>query len=113
VYSLSAHLTESNNRFEIIYNAFIASNVPIYVPVWSSTCDSNYLTIQLVQNRYHRATLLSGLHDTVNTNLIQDSIHRITAECFVNSSLHSKPLILQTENYPLDDRISMRNKYKI
>ena len=60
-------------------------------------------------------TAVLSSHDCTtpaNTYLIQDSIHRITAECFANSPFHSKPLILGTGNYTLDDRISMRNKYK-
>jgi len=59
-----------------------------------------------------KAVSTPRLHDTVSTNLIQASIHRITVEYFANSPFQFKPQILQTGNYTFDDRIYMPNKYK-
>jgi hypothetical protein len=64
----------------------VGSIVTYVVPARASACDSNYLKLQVVENKCLRVTgeclkvtHVSRLHDTFNVEYFQDFIHRFTA----------------------------------
>jgi len=53
---------------------------------WSFTCHSNYLKLQVFQNKSLRLTgnYPTQLHDTLNVESIQEFIHRFTPKLFAS-----------------------------
>ena len=67
----------------------VRSIMTYVAPCWSSTCDSNYLKFQVVENRcwreaghYPTGTLMSHLHETLKEEPIQNFIHQLTLNFF-------------------------------
>ena len=82
-------------------------------PVWSSTCSSNYLRLQVIRSKclrvignHPRPTPTTHLHYTLNTDPI-----RVTAKFFAQCPSHLNPLVQQIGNYTLADLTNMHSAY--
>ena len=77
-------LTQSNKVS--IYKLLIRSILTYTTHVWSSTCSSNYLRLQIIQSKclqvignHPRHTPTAHLHNTLNIEPVCDFVHLITA----------------------------------
>ena len=102
-----------------LFELLVQSILTYITPVWSSTCPSSYLRLQVIQSKclrvidnYPRHTLTSHLHGTVNIELISVMIHHITPKCFAHCPSHPNPQLQQIENYAIADLIIMYRKYR-
>jgi len=88
-------------------------------PVRSSTCSSNYLSLQVTQSKclrvignHPRRTPLSHLHNTLNIEPIPAVIHRLNGKCVAHCPLHPSPLVQQIGNYTLAHLTNLYEKHE-
>jgi hypothetical protein len=91
----------------------------LILSVWSSTCSSNYLRLQVIQSKclrdignHSRRTPNSHLHNSLNVEPIPVLIHRITDKYFVHCPSHPNPLVQQLGNYTLANMTNLCKKHK-
>ena len=102
-----------------IYKLLIRSNLTYAAPLWSSTCSSNYLILQVIQSaclrvigNHPRRTLTSHPHNSLNIKPITVLIHRLTDKFFAHCPSYTNPPVQQTGNYTLADLTNLYKKYK-
>jgi hypothetical protein len=86
---LNQNSTLSQTSTLTLYKLLIRSLLTHAAPVCNTTCNSNYLKLQVVQNTslriigdYPRGTPISPLHDSLNIESLKDFIHHLTAKFF-------------------------------
>jgi hypothetical protein len=110
-------LTQSNKL--TLYTSLIRSILTDAAPVWSSTCSSNYLRLQVIQSKNLRVignhpnrTPTSHLHNSLNIKPIPVLIHRLTDKFFAHCPSHPNLPVQQIGNYTVADLTNLCKKYK-
>ena len=96
--SSSLEIQHSHSNKLTLYKLLIRSLLTYADPVWSSTCSSNYLRLQVIQSK--------------NIVPFSITIHWLTAKFFAHCPSHLNPLVSQIGNYTLADLTNMYRKYK-
>ena len=101
-------LTQSNKL--TLYKLLIWSILTHSAPVWSSTCSSSYLRLQVIQSKCLRVignhpicTPTSHLPCTLNIEPTCVITNQLTTKFFAHCPSHPNPLVQQIGNYTLAD----------
>ena len=105
-------------RSHTLYKLLNRSILTYAVPVWSSTCSSNYLRLSGIQSKclwvisnHPRLTPTSLLHNTLNVKPILIIIHRLTVKFFAHCPSHPNPLVQQMRNCTVANLTNVQEIY--
>jgi hypothetical protein len=101
-----------------LYMATIRPMLTYGAPLWCSTSDSNFRTLQTVQNKCLRViadaprnTPITALLASLGVETIQTYVLRMATCFYTHCTYHSNPLIRDTGNYSRKDLQAMYRKY--